>query len=599
MHSANAILARSQFQSGPKIVTSYLNDITFNRCTLHHLLLEQLESWRSTSQKIFDHETQQSFTYGELAQLIRKSATAFSEQFLIPGDYVLFVGTNCIEYLALYFGAISIGAIPISLPQTNISLLNIMTQIIQHNIQILVFASNLDSIWITKLINSISNITKIVIYNQNVKSHTSNKVITFFDFIQNANIESIQTENLNQPKNLNLSICTSVCSSGSNEWPPKIYLYGHQSLVAAIEILCHSAVLDYRSIDRLLVYGSFEHLESFLMFLCGIFFGCNIILLPTYRLETIVQSIQLHRINLAWFSSITIHRLLNENKKFSLRNLTKLITFGGKISKELCTEFLLKYTNVKSFRHCYLMAESPIPISMMILNSHDYNSVGFVLPNTRVKILQNPLDQHSMNEINRVGFICIEREPELFAIGCLHNNQQIVPLCFETSLDDNMTSIVSSIILNSSDNKNIRRWLPTQDIGYYDEEGLIYNFGKWVPSLKPVASIQARIQENEIESIILSHPKVDEVALIFKLDHSWAAMVVSKHFSTSKQSELVKEINEFIKENVKTNSMLSQTLVNVSNIFIKNSLIKTSTGRIVRALVRNEVQNLLNVKRKF
>ena len=70
----------------------------------------------------FDHQTLQSYTYAELAQLIRKTATAFSEQFLIPGDYILFVGPNCVEYLALYFGAIAIGAIPIHIPQKNISL---------------------------------------------------------------------------------------------------------------------------------------------------------------------------------------------------------------------------------------------------------------------------------------------------------------------------------------------------------------------------------------------------------------------------------------------------------------------------------------------
>lgn len=55
MHSSSAILARTHFESGPKIVNSYLKDIYFTRCTLHQLLLEKLESARSSLQKIVKH----------------------------------------------------------------------------------------------------------------------------------------------------------------------------------------------------------------------------------------------------------------------------------------------------------------------------------------------------------------------------------------------------------------------------------------------------------------------------------------------------------------------------------------------------------------
>lgn len=132
----------------------------------------------------------QSFTYFELAQLIRKTATAFSEQFILPGDYVLYLGSNCLEYLSLYFGAICVGAVPVSIPKTNVSLRkkkfnikindysyaymyllpilysifiylleDIKTKIIQHNIQYLVISSEIDLIWIKKLLNSVSTIS--------------------------------------------------------------------------------------------------------------------------------------------------------------------------------------------------------------------------------------------------------------------------------------------------------------------------------------------------------------------------------------------------------------------------------------------------------
>lgn len=56
-----------------------------------------------------------------------------------------------------------------------------------------------------------------------------------------------------------------------------------------------------------------------------------------------------------------------------------------------------------------------------------------------------------------------------------------------------------------------RRWYQTDDVGYYDEDGLLYVFGKWYHTLGPNIGVLARIQENEIETILLNHPSVEEV----------------------------------------------------------------------------------------
>ena len=105
--------------------------------------------------------------------------------------------------------------------------------------------------------------------NSSLKLNSS-KVETYFDFIQNANIAPISDQDLYQPKNLATSLCLAVNSAGYREWPPKVLIYGHYSMVSAIEILCHSSFLDFRSIDKLLAYGPFEHLENVLMFLTGV-----------------------------------------------------------------------------------------------------------------------------------------------------------------------------------------------------------------------------------------------------------------------------------------------------------------------------------------
>lgn len=94
-------------------------------------------------------------------------------------------------------------------------------------------------------------------------------------------------------------------------------------------------------------------------------------------------------------------------------------------------------------------------------------------------------------------------------------SQHLVPLPFETP-DGETASVVNQIVVKPA-NSTLpnRRWYRTDDIGYYDEDGLLYVYGKWFNTLGPITGIRARIQENEIESILLSHPAVEEVSSLF------------------------------------------------------------------------------------
>lgn len=65
----------------------------------------------------FDTLVQTKFTYSGLARNIRRCASVLSNKYSVRADqYVVFIGRASFEYLALYFGCISIGAIPVHLP---------------------------------------------------------------------------------------------------------------------------------------------------------------------------------------------------------------------------------------------------------------------------------------------------------------------------------------------------------------------------------------------------------------------------------------------------------------------------------------------------
>lgn len=227
----------------------------------------------------------------------------------------------------------------------------------------------------------------------------------------------IPKEEMHQCSNTALWPCLGVSSTGTREWPPKIALYNHQSLVASVDTLANGKILEYRPIDQLLAFGSFAHLESLLMFTTGVASGCRLILLPTYHYRLVMEAIRNCKINLAMLPAHCIIRLTND-KNANLGNLCKIISYDGTLSMSICEAFFKHFPNVKSLRNCYLMAECPCPVSIMGRNSHEYDSVGCLLPNTRLKVTNS---NGEVVEQNRSGYISFERHKSMFALGYLSN----------------------------------------------------------------------------------------------------------------------------------------------------------------------------------
>lgn len=216
-------------------------------------------------------------------------------------------------------------------------------------------------------------------------------------------------------------------SNGTNQWPPKLFLHNHFSLVATGETIANGRIFELRSIDKLLVYGSFEHLENLLMFISAVTNGCSFVLIPSYDYVHLIDAIVRYKIYLAILPSNFLIKLLKDTgHNIIIENLIKIISFGSKISTILCQKFFHRFPNVRSIRHCYIMAETSCPITMLIRNSNDYDSAGFPLPNTQIKIhSMTDHDDDEMLEANCCGLIAIKRERKMFAIGYISNNRSV------------------------------------------------------------------------------------------------------------------------------------------------------------------------------
>ena len=122
-------------------------------------------------------------------------------------------------------------------------------------------------------------------------------------------------------------------------------------------------------------------------------------------------------------------------------------------------------------------------------------------------------------------------------------------------------------------------WYRTGDMGYKDEEGYIYLTGR---GDDVIVRGGENIGPDEVESVLYSHPKVEEAAVIGVKDIEWGqevrAIVRLKPGETATEQEII----DFCRPR------LAGFKRPTSIIFVKEELPKTSTGKVLRRVLREK-----------
>ena len=80
------------------------------------------------------------------------------------------------------------------------------------------------------------------------------KIIYLGDWL---NSDSNEIDQLFKPINVVTVPCLALNSNGTHQWPPRLFIHNHFSLVATSETIADGRIFEFRSIDKLLVYGSY------------------------------------------------------------------------------------------------------------------------------------------------------------------------------------------------------------------------------------------------------------------------------------------------------------------------------------------------------
>jgi acyl-CoA synthetase (AMP-forming)/AMP-acid ligase II len=122
-------------------------------------------------------------------------------------------------------------------------------------------------------------------------------------------------------------------------------------------------------------------------------------------------------------------------------------------------------------------------------------------------------------------------------------------------------------------------WYRTGDLGYKDDEGYIYLSGR-------ADDIIVRGGENigpsEVESVLSTHPKIEEVGVIGVRDVEWGQQVRAIVRLKKGQTASEKEIIDFCR------TRLAGFKRPTSVVFVDTELPKTSTGKVLRRTLRED-----------
>jgi acyl-CoA synthetase (AMP-forming)/AMP-acid ligase II len=121
-------------------------------------------------------------------------------------------------------------------------------------------------------------------------------------------------------------------------------------------------------------------------------------------------------------------------------------------------------------------------------------------------------------------------------------------------------------------------WYRTGDMGYFDDEGYIYLTGRADDLIKRGGEL---VGPDEVESVLYSHPKIEEAAVIGVPDIEWGHIIRALVRLRTDENATEEEIIDFLRPK------LAAYKRPASIVFVDEAFPKTSTGKVLRRVLRD------------
>ena len=457
---------------------------------------------------IFDH---QRWTFSQTSERVNRLAHALAKLGIKKGDRVGMLQVNCNQYIEAYFAAAKLGAIFVPLNFRAKS--DELSYMVSNADAKLTFVGGRYLEMFNSILHGLSTVEHCVSLES-----VSDGCLYYEDLIASSTPDDLITE-------IDDDDVTILMYTAGTTGRPKGVPLKHSGFCAyALEnVEPASPEIEERNLLTVPLY----HVAGIQAMLAGVYGGRTLVMMRQFEVKEWLETVQQEKATRAMLVPTMLKWVIDDPdfKKYDLKSL-QVVTYGGapmpfevikKAIQEMPwvrfinafgqTETASTITTLGPEDHRIEGTEEEIEKKLKRLTS----SIGKPLPDVQVKIVDEEGNTLPPLEIG-----------EIFAKG-----PRIMTGYWK---DEEKTSKVMS-----KDG-----WLRTADKGWMDEDGYIYLAGRGDDMIIRGGE---NISPEEVEDVILSHPEVEDVAVIGVPDPEWGqeprAIVVLKGEGRASKDDII------------------------------------------------------------
>ena len=430
-------------------------------------------------------------TFGEIAGRVNRLANGLAELGVGAGDRVAVMQVNCNEHVESYFASAKLDAI----------LVPINFRARAEELTFMLNDSGVKAIILGQRYQDMLRSVKpeLTTLEHQITLEAPGEGFVFYDdLLANASDEE------RFPTGDGDDVTIIMFTAGTTGTPKGVML-SHNSFTSYI--LANVEPVDMDTAEKNILTVPLHHIAGVQAVMAAIYGGRTLVLQRQFDEEGWMKLVQEEKVNRAMMVPTMLKRLMDRPafKDYDLSSL-RVITYGAApMPLEVIKKAIVEFPNTR-FINAFGQTETASTITMLPPDAHDIHegdpdyeqkmkrlgSIGKPLPDVEVRIVDEEGNDVSLGE-----------NGEIVARG---------------------DRLMKGYWNREEATKETLRggWLYTGDLGYWDDEGFIFLSGRAKDFLKRGGEM---IAPEEVEQIIMSHPSVDEAAIIGIPDIEWGERV--------------------------------------------------------------------------
>ena len=433
----------------------------------------------------------QRITFGELADRVNRLANGLAGLGVGAGDRVAVMQVNCNEHIESYFATAKLDAIfvPINFRARS------------EELSFMLNDSGVKAIILGQRYQDMLRQVKpelTTLEHQITLEAPADDFLSYDDLIANSSDED-------RFPTADGEDVTIIMFTAGTTGTPKGVMLSHNSFSSYI--LANVEPVDMELAEKNILTVPLHHIAGVQAVMAAIYGGRTLVLQRQFDEEGWMKLVQDEQVNRAMMVPTMLKRLMDQ-PSFGSYDLSSLqvITYGAApMPLEVIKKAIAEFPNTR-FINAFGQTETASTITMLPPDAHDIRE-------------GDPDYDKKMQRLGSIGKPLPDVE-----VRIVDEDGNDVPLGENGEIVARGERLMKGYWNREEATKETLRggWLYTGDLGYWDDEGFIFLSGRAKDFLKRGGEM---IAPEEVEQIIMSHPAVDEAAIIGVPDIEWGERV--------------------------------------------------------------------------